>query len=107
MTPTASQRAPALWSLSTQIFIYLQLLDAVTTWIGFQIGLAEASPFVQFLMRGGTLLGLLGSKFIAAAIGGYCVWRDRYKVISLINYWYAGIVIWNLALIVWLSGQSR
>jgi hypothetical protein len=87
------------WSLSLQIFLYLQLLDALTTCLGLRIGLAEASPFIQFLMRVGPVLGLVGSKVIAVLLGGYCVWRRRFKVISVINYWYAGLVIWNFALI--------
>lgn len=87
------------WSISLQIFLYLQLLDALTTWLGFRIGLAEASPFIQFLMHLGPGLGLAGSKLVALALGGFCVWKRRYKVIALINYWYAALVIWNLALI--------
>ncbi len=87
------------WSLSIQIFFYLQLLDALTTWLGFRVGLAEASPFIQFLMRVGPLLGLFASKLVAVGLGAICVWRRRFKVISLINYWYAGLVVWNFALI--------
>jgi len=36
-----------------QIFIYLQLLDILTTLVGFKLGVAEASPFIQMLMRTG------------------------------------------------------
>lgn len=91
--------APLDWSLNLQIFLYLQLLDALTTWLGLRLGLAEASPFIQFLMHFGPLAGLAGSKVVAVALGAVCVWRRRYRVISLINYWYAILVIWNFALI--------
>ena len=59
---TSEKVASFDWSLSLQIFLYLQLLDILTTYVGLRNGLAEASPFIQFLMRMGPLAGLLGSK---------------------------------------------
>ena len=88
------------WSLNLQLFLYLQGLDALTTWLGFRVGLAEASPFIQLLMHMGPMSGLLASKVIAILLGGFCVWRNRVHVINWINYWYAGLVVWNLTLIV-------
>ena len=87
------------WSVGLQVFVYLQLLDAITTSLGLRLGLSEASPFIQFLMHWGPITGLLAAKIVAALIGGYCVWRRRYRVIGIINYWFAGLVVWNLALI--------
>jgi hypothetical protein len=87
------------WSPSLQLFFYLQLLDVLTTLLGFRLGLSEASPFIQFLMHFGVLTGLLGSKVVAVCLAAFCVWRRRFRVITLINYWYAALVIWNLALI--------
>jgi hypothetical protein len=86
-------------SLSLQIFLYLQLLDVLTTWVGFRLGLSEASPFIQWLIRFGPLAGLLASKMVAVGLGAFCVWRRRFHIISIINYWYAALVIWNFALI--------
>jgi hypothetical protein len=88
------------WSLNLQLFLYLQALDALTTWLGFKVGLAEASPFIQLLMHLGPLTGLLASKAVAVLLGGFCVWRKRLQVINWINYWYATLVLWNLSLIV-------
>ena len=100
MTPTAPLLTPSRDGTHiVHLFLYLQVLDAVTTWIGFRVGLSEASPFIQFLMQVGPLAGLLGSKLLACALGGFCVWRGRFHVIQWINYWYAALVIWNLALI--------
>ena len=82
-----------------QIFLVLQLLDVVTTMIGFKVGLAEASPFVRFLIHLGPMTGLLVSKVIAILLAGFCVWSGRYQVIRYINYWYAALVAWNVALI--------
>jgi len=87
------------WTFSLHVFLYLQVLDVATTWLGFRLGLAEASPFVLALMHWGPLTGVLGSKAVALGLGAVCVWRRRYQVIHLINYWYAALVVWNLALI--------
>ena len=91
--------APSNWSLSLQVFCYLQVLDVLTTWLGFRVGLSEASPFVQYLLHMGPLAGLVGCKLVAFTLGGICIWAKRLSVIRLINYWYAALVIWNLALI--------
>jgi hypothetical protein len=48
----------------------------------------------------GPLAGLLASKAVALSLGGFCIWRERLRVILWINYWYTALVIWNLALIV-------
>ena len=91
---------PVDWSLSLQVFLYLQVLDVLTTWLGFRLGLSEASPFIQLLMHLGPAAGLVGSKMVALLLGAFCVWRGRFRVIYWINYWYAALVVWNLALIV-------
>ena len=91
---------PHDWTLSLQAFLYLQMLDALTTWVGFRIGLSEASPFIRLLMHWGPMAGVFASKLIAVVLGGYCVYRKKFNLIGILNYWYAGLVVWNLALIV-------
>lgn len=86
-------------SLSLQVFLYLQVLDVLTTWLGFRLGLAEASPFIRMLMGFGPMAALLASKFVALGLGAVCVWRGKFHIIRLINYWYAALVVWNLMLI--------
>ena len=88
------------WSLSLQLFLGLQVLDVFTTWLGLRLGLYEASPFIQVLMRMGPMAGLLASKAVALSLGGLCIWCQRLRVILWINCWFAALVIWNLALIV-------
>lgn len=87
------------WSLSLQVFFYLQFLDVLTTWLGLRLGLGEASPFIKFLMHVGPMAGLVGSKVVAVVLGGICVYRKRFQVIRIINYWYAALAVWNLAVI--------
>ena len=39
-----------------QVFVYLQLLDLLTTLVGIRVGAAEASPFVRMMMHVGRSL---------------------------------------------------
>ncbi len=82
-----------------QIFLYLQVLDFLTTLIGMKIGLGEASPFIRWLMQIDPAIGLALSKLIAFALGGLCLWLNKRHLVRWINYWYAGLVVWNMALI--------
>ena len=83
----------------TQIFLYLQLLDLLTTLVGFKVGAAEASPFIRVMMHAGPALGVLSSKALALALGGVCVYQKRMHLIRWVSYWYGALVIWNLAVI--------
>jgi hypothetical protein len=83
-----------------QIFIYLQLLDFLTTAAGFKEGAYEVSPFiVKLIHTSSPLLGLAASKGIGLIIGGLCIAMNRVRLIGWINYWYAGLVVWNLCVI--------
>ncbi|HTS61769.1 MAG TPA: DUF5658 family protein [Candidatus Acidoferrales bacterium] len=78
------------------IFVYLQLLDLLTTMVGFRLGAVEASPFIRSLMHAGPLVGVLASKVIALGIGAVCVAVHRAHIVRWISYWYAGLIVWNL-----------
>lgn len=81
-----------------EVFLYLQLLDFLTTWIGMRLGLGEASPFIRQLMHMGPAAGLLLSKLIAFGLAGVCVWLNKRHIVRWINYWYAALVVWNMVL---------
>ena len=81
------------------MFLYLQMLDVLTTWLGLRLHCAEASPFIRYLMHFGPVAGLLGAKVIAILLGGFCVWRGRFRVIQLVNYFFAALVTWNMAML--------
>jgi hypothetical protein len=84
-----------------QIFIYLQLLDFLTTIAGFKQGADEVSPFIAKLIHSSSpLLGLAASKAIGLLIGGLCIGLNRVRLIGWINYWYAGLVVWNLCVLI-------
>jgi Domain of unknown function (DUF5658) len=78
------------------IFIYLQLLDLLTTLAGFRLGAAEASPFIRVLMHAGPTAGVFVAKLFALALGGLCIYLKKEKLIRWITYWYGGLVVWNL-----------
>jgi hypothetical protein len=80
-------------------FIYLQVLDLLTTLLGFRVGAAEASPFVRILAHAGPFTGVAIAKTIALAIGGICVWTNRPGPIRWMTYVSAIVVAWNLMII--------
>jgi hypothetical protein len=80
-------------------FVFLQLLDLMTTLIGFKLGASEASPFVRLLTTLGPTTGVLLSKGVAICLGAACIQIKRMNVISWINYWYASLIVWNLLMI--------
>ncbi len=86
--------------LVIQIFLYLQILDFITTMLGFRVGAAEASPFIAKLIHASSpMAGVAFSKLVAIAIAGFCLMTQRQKLVGWINYWYAGLVVWNLVVI--------
>ena len=88
----------------THIFIYLQLLDLLTTLVGFKLGAGEASPFIRLLMHFGPAVGVIASKLVALILGGVCVYAKKNNLIRWVTYWYALLVVWNLMVL--LSSAS-
>ena len=88
---------------SLTLFIALQTLDILTTMIGLQLGAQEGSLFIGRLMQAGPLAGLLISKILAVFLAALAMKFKRPRVIVVLNFWFAVLVTWNLAMIV-LSG---
>src|SRR5258708_31082084 len=82
--------------LAVEVFLYLQVLDILSTLIGFSLGNTEASPFIRMLIQWGPVTGLLVSKLFALALAGLCFILKRAALFRWINYWYAALVVWNL-----------
>src|SRR5215467_356809 len=84
-------------SMSTvYIFVYLQLLDLLTTLVGFRVGAAEASPFIRMLMHVGPATGVIVSKVLALGIGALCIAVNKKHIVRWITYWYGILIVWNL-----------
>jgi len=77
-------------------FLYLQVLDVLSTMIGFSLGNMEASAFIRLLIRWGPVTGLILSKGIATGLVALCFAFKRTRLIRVINLWFAALVIWNL-----------
>jgi hypothetical protein len=97
MTPTILRREFPAPSLT--VFFVLQALDVLTTLIGLSAGASEASVFVGRLMHLGPLAGLLVAKCFAIVLVGAALRYKRPRVIVILNYWFAAIITWNLAMI--------
>ena len=77
-------------------FVYLQLLDFLTTVLFLRLGLREAGWVTGALMQHGALVGLLGAKFAAIVIAGAAVYYQKGRALRWANLGYCGVVVWNL-----------
>jgi hypothetical protein len=82
------------------VFAALQTLDVLTTLIGLRTGASEASVFVGRLMKLGPVTGLLLSKSLAVVLVTAALRFRRPRVIVFLNYWFCGLIAWNLFTIV-------
>ena len=87
------------------IFIALQVLDFITTMIGFRVGANEASPFIAKLIHvTSPAWGVAASKVLGLGIGALCLIANRARLVTWINYWYSAVVVWNVVVILKASG---
>ena len=87
------------------VFLYLQILDFLTTVVAIKFGFAESSPFIRWLMHSNMTMGLAESKLVGVGLAVLCVLVDRGHLIRWINRWYALLVVWNLALM-WFAAPK-
>jgi hypothetical protein len=83
-----SNRARSQMSL-LQVFVFLQLLDFLTTILVLKHGGYEANPFVSQLMLLGPVNGLFVAKVLVVGIGAAIMWFQRNRVVFIANYIYA------------------
>ena len=83
-------------------FCYLQVLDLLSTVAFLTTGGREANPIVKFLLGAGPspLAGLIGAKIVAVALAIYCVRRARLRLLARVNVFFAGLVAWNLCVMI-------
>ena len=79
-----------------EIFIFLQVMDFMTTLVGLRLGGAEMSPFTKWVMQFGTIGGLTFVKLLGFGLAGICIYLKRSRVLTWVNYAIAGVVFWNL-----------
>lgn len=84
----------------------MQLLDFLTTLVGFRLGASEASPFIAKLIQMvGPVMGVAASKGVALAIAAVCIGIDRPRLVTWANYWFASLVVWNLYILLNAGGR--
>lgn len=96
----ASPAQKAFPAPSLTVFVALQMLDIATTLIGVRMGAAESSLFIGRLMRLGPIPALLIAKLFAASLALIALKVRRPRTVVFLNYWFAAVVTWNLAMIV-------
>jgi hypothetical protein len=84
---------------SLAVFFALQALDVLTTMLGLQAGAHEGSLFISTLMRIGPLPALLLVKAFASGLVLTAFASKRARVVVFLNFWFAAVVTWNLAII--------
>jgi hypothetical protein len=84
---------------SLSVFVFLQILDVLTTMIGLRLGAGEASAFVGSLMHLGLVPGLMISKILAVLLVLIALRRKKPQIVVMANIWFAGLITWNLLLI--------
>lgn len=78
------------------LFIYLQVLDFLTTMLFLRMGLHETGWVVSVLIRWSPLLGVMAAKVAAIAVGLIAVRLHKDRLMRLANLGYGGVVAWNL-----------
>ena len=83
-------------------FVYLQLLDILTTLAFLMQGVAEGNPVVRWVLAQGEspLQSLILMKIAAVALAVYCVVRARHRVLRIANIFFAVLVAYNLICII-------
>jgi hypothetical protein len=81
------------------VFLLLQVLDVVTTLVGFRAGARESSPFISTQLSFGPVTGLLVSKLVATTLACAALLAHRERLVRFINFWFVAVVGWNLVII--------
>ncbi len=84
-------------------FVVLQVLDLLTTLAAFRVGAFEVNPLVAHLT---TLFGPGGGVVCSKLIALLLAWWVR-KRLWMVNLFYAGIICWNVYVLVVLSGARH
>jgi hypothetical protein len=79
-------------------FVYLQVLDVMTTLAFLANGVTEGNPVVRLLIESTSspLLALVVTKCVAIALGWYAWTSGRHAALRRANVFFAALVVWNL-----------
>ena len=79
-------------------FIYLQLLDILTTIAFMMQGVGESNPIIRWVIREGPnpIGSLILVKVGAVLLALFCVYRSREQLLRKVNVFFAGLIVYNL-----------
>ena len=81
------------------LFLILNLLDCVTTYIGIQSGLTEGNILLSFLFNYNIYLGLIVKMILAGGVVLLLHLLKKQHLYKVLNIAFAAIVVWN---VVWI-----
>jgi len=83
-------------------FIYLQVMDMLTTVAFMMYGVAEVNPVVKWAMRESpsALGGLFLVKVAAVMLALFCMARSQQKLLRGVNIFFAGVVAYNIFVLI-------
>src|SRR5688500_10868263 len=81
-------------------FLFLQLMDFLTTLAFLSQGGEEMNPLVAALIRIHPFFGPLAAQTVALALGAYCMFAGRERLLRRANVLYAVLVVWNVVAII-------
>lgn len=90
-------------------FIYLQLLDGLTTIAFIMYGVGEANPIVRWFMREASnpVGGLFLIKLLAVMLAICCVSFSRHGVVRKVNVFFAVVVAYNVVALIMAAPVLR
>ena len=83
-------------------FIYLQILDILTTITFLMQDVREGNPIVKWAISAAPhpIGGLILLKLFAVALAVFCVARSRHRLLRDVNIFFACLVVYNLVVII-------
>jgi len=83
-------------------FIYLQLMDLLTTVAFMMYGVAEVNPVVKWAMRESpsALGGLFLVKVAAVLLALFCMARSQQRLLRGVNVFFACLVAYNIVVLI-------
>lgn len=83
-------------------FIYLQLLDVLTTIAFMMQGVGETNPIVRWAIREGPhpIWALFMLKGCAVLLALFCLYRSREGLLRKVNVFFACLIVYNLVALI-------
>ncbi|MBI3679575.1 MAG: hypothetical protein HY235_04185 [Acidobacteria bacterium] len=96
------ERTAATVHSSLLQYVYLQILDLLTTIAFLLHGIREGNPLVRLVLEiaPNPVGGLVMLKLAALVLGVYC-WRTRrLPLLNKVNFFFAALIAWNLVALI-------